>query len=77
MYVCVTSKESSQKILPCSTVEGEVNRTPMNFTCSFDPVTDKQTHKHLFRKTLLSVEGIFYLFIDFLQTIFMRDSSVG
>ena len=26
--------------------------------CSFDPVTDKHTHNHLFRKTLLSVEGI-------------------
>ena len=25
--------------------------------CSFDPVTDRQTHKYLFRKTLLSVEG--------------------
>ena len=25
--------------------------------CSFDPATDKHTHNHLFRKTLLSVEG--------------------
>ena len=36
MYVCmfcVRSKESSQKILPPSTVEGEVNRAPMNVTC--------------------------------------------
>ena len=33
MYVCVRSKESSQKILPPSTVEGEVNRVPMNVTC--------------------------------------------
>ena len=33
MYVCVRSKESSQKRLPPSTVEGEVNRAPMNVTC--------------------------------------------
>ena len=35
MYVCVTSKESSQKILPPSTVESEVNRTPMNVNCYY------------------------------------------
>ena len=31
--------------------------------CSFDPVTNTHTHKLLFRKTLLSVEGIIALFV--------------
>ena len=48
MYVCVTSKESSQKILPSSTVEGEVNRTPMNVTCDFFNLSLSMTRSFVF-----------------------------